>query len=199
MTQDNDPENAEEERRDTSLSEKPATKAEPQDEQKKNCPTPSPATIQCDTTNLFVGGLHPRVGDLHLQKLFSPYGSINRIHIVTHKPTAVPSHNNPCAKSKTPLKHAFGSQQSKGYAFVEYSTVEAARLAISRLDGRSLLGKTLVVRPAKRQKGDCVAGGSANISEVGPVNAEEAQKEYRSIQSKIASVKRALEQKKNGP
>jgi RNA recognition motif-containing protein len=191
----NDPKHDEAERGGASLSEKPPTK---NDQNQNKCLTPFPASIPCDTTNLFVGGLHPRVGDLHLQKLFSPYGSINRIHMVTHKSGAVPSHDNPCAKSRTPSKHAFGSQQSKGYAFVEYSTVEAARLAISRLDGRSLLGKTLVVRPAKRQKLDCATGSSANISEVRPVSAEEAQKEYRSVQSKIASVKRALEQKKKG-
>ena len=35
-----------------------------------------PPQVQCDTNTLFVGGLHPRIGDLHLQKLFSPYGRL---------------------------------------------------------------------------------------------------------------------------
>jgi RNA recognition motif-containing protein len=135
------------------------------------------------------------VGDLHLQKLFSPYGSISRIHIVTHKPGTVPTHDNPHAKSRSPSKHAFGSQQSKGYAFVEYSTVAAARLAISRLDGRSLLGKQLVVRPARWQKID---GATCGSSETKPVSTEEAKRQYKSVQSKIESVKKALEQKKKG-
>jgi RNA recognition motif-containing protein len=153
------------------------------------------SSITCNTTTLFVGGLHPRIGDLHLQKLFSPYGSIVRIHIVTHKPGAVPTHDNPMAKSKTPSKHAYGSQQSKGYAFVEYGAVESARMAMERLDGRSLLGRNLAVRPAKRQKMDSLL---TNNSETRVLTAEEAKKEQKSIQSKIDSVKKALEQKKKG-
>lgn len=93
------------------------------------------------------------------------------------------------SKTKAPTKHAFGSQHSKGYAFVEYSTVESARMAMSRLDGRSLLGKNLVVRPAKRQKTD---GSSHQIQEV---TAEEAKREVKSLQSKIDSVRKALEKK----
>ena len=145
-----------------------------------------PAPIECNTTTLFVGGLHPRVGDLHLQKLFSPYGSITRIHLVTHKPGASPS-------LVGTTKHTFGVQQSKGYAFVEYGTIESARMAMSRLNGRCLLGKNLCVRPAKRQKMD-----GAHASEARVVTAEEAQQECKTVQSKIDMLKKTIEQKKKG-
>lgn len=148
-------------------------------------------SITCNTKTLFVGGLHPRICDLHLQKLFAPYGSINRIHLVTHKPGVVPTSSNPAAKAKAATKHAFGSQQSKGYAFVEYATVESARMAISRIDGRKLLGKNLAVRPAKRQQ---IEHGASNY-DVREVTVEEAKREVQSVQSKIDSLKKALEEK----
>jgi RNA recognition motif-containing protein len=154
----------------------------------KNDHIESGSSLTCNTTTLFVGSLHPRIGDLHLQKLFSPYGSINRIHIVTHKPGVPPSQGNPMSKTKASTKHSFGSQHSKGYAFVEYSTIESARMAMSRLDGRSLLGKNLVVRPATRQKMDRSDGTEE-------ATAEEAKKEVKSLQSKIDSVRKALEKK----
>lgn len=113
---------------------------------------------------------------------------------MTHKPGAVPTHDNPMAKSKTPSKHAYCSQQSKGYAFVEYGAVESARMAMERLDGRSLLGRNLAVRPAKRQKMDSLLTNS----QTRVLTAEEAKREQKSIQSKIDSVKKALEQKKKG-
>ena len=151
------------------------------------------ATIRCNTSTIFVGGLHPRIGDIHLQKLFAPYGTIVRVHLVRHKPGATPTQGNPTAKSKAPLKHAFGSQQSKGYAFVEYDTIESAQLAMERLDGKSLLGKNLVVRPSKKQSAD-----SASALITTTMTADEARQEYKSVQSKIDSLKKALEQKKKG-
>ena len=150
----------------------------------------SAESVPCNTSTLFVGSLHPRIADLHLQKLFSPYGPINRIHIVTHKTAAVPKNNNLEGKSKIPSKYAFTSQQSKGYAFVEYDNIDSARMAMSRLDGRSLLGKNLVVRPARKQKVE-----SLGFSETKVLTAEDAKKECKSIQSKIDLVKKALEDK----
>lgn len=159
----------------------------------------SNSAASCDTNSLFVGGLHPRIGDLHLQKLFSPYGEIVRIHIVTNNPGDYQSHTIHSKATTMPTKYKVGQQQSKGYAFVEYTRVESAQLAISRLDGRQLMGRSLAVRPSRKNtiNQDRVSG--TNISKVGTVmTAEEARREYRSIQSKIEAVKRAIEQKRNG-
>lgn len=159
--------------------------------------TSNPAS-SCDTTSLFVGGLHPRIGDLHLQKLFSPYGEIVRIHIVTNNPGDYQSHTIHSKAMTVPTKYKVGQQQSKGYAFVEYTKVESAQLAIARLDGRQLMGRSLAVRPSRKKtiNQDRVSG--SNVGEAGTImTAEEARREYRSVQSKIEAVKRAIEQKRD--
>ena len=123
------------------------------------CPVSSAAS--CDTSILFVGGLHPRIGDLHLRKLFSPYGEIVRIHIVTYNPSD-PKHNTIVqSKAAIPAKYTTGLQQSKGYAFVEFNSIESARLAISRLDRRQLLGRSLAVRPSRKRASEMARGGSS--------------------------------------
>ena len=158
----------------------------------------------CDTPSLFVGGLHPRISDLHLQKLFCPYGTIVRIHIATHNPSIQDKPNSSnYSKSQMPAKYIAGLQQSKGYAFVEYNSIESARLAISRLDGRALMGKTLAVRPSRRKKNDVSSGGFGSTKDAtgdkgSAVTVEEARREYGAVQSKIEAVKRAIEQKKKG-
>lgn len=164
-----------------------ADAGEPRQQQTQARSAISPSS--CDTTNLFVGGLHPRIGDLHLQKLFSPYGEIVRIHIVTH---------NPNEATKIPAKYS-SLQQSKGYAFVEYKTIESARLAISRLDGRQLMGRRLAVRPSRRKMSDVARAGGGSSGKVDTkISAEEAKREYSAVQSKIEAVKRAIEDKKRG-
>jgi RNA recognition motif-containing protein len=157
------------------------------------------SALLCDTISLFVGGLHPRIGDLHLQKLFSPYGEIVRIHIVTNNPSESQSHSIH-SKASVPTKYKVGLQQSKGYAFVEYTKVESAQLAIARLDGRQLMGRTLAVRPSRRKTNNQDGVGSgANLGKIRTaVTAEEARREYKAVQSKIEAVKRAIDQKKHG-
>mmetsp|Transcript_11765 Transcript_11765/g.18649 ORF Transcript_11765/g.18649 Transcript_11765/m.18649 type:complete len:253 (+) Transcript_11765:158-916(+) len=151
----------------------------------------------CDTSSLFVGGLHPRIADLHLQKLFSPYGEIVRINIVTHNPND--SKPNVHSKSKIPPKYTAGLQQSKGYAFVEYTNIESARLAMSRLDGRQLMGRSLAVRPSRRKMTDGRVGSASDTGKpMATKTPEEARKEYGAVQSKIEALKRAIEERKRG-
>ena len=147
------------------------------------------AAALCDTNSLFVGGLHPRISDLHLQKLFSPYGEIVRISIVTHN-----------KNDYKPNKYATSLLASKGYAFVEYTNIESARLAITRLNGRQLMGRSLAVRPSRRKMADVArsSGGSDSGKGTTQITAEEARREYGAVQSKIEAVKRAIEQKKKG-
>jgi len=168
----------------------------------------------CDKPSLFVGGLHPRIGDLHLQKLFSPYGTIVRIHVATNNPSLningiqnnTPRNNSSKSKSKNfksqiPSKYVAGLQQSKGYAFVEYNSVESARLAIARLNGRTLMGKTLVVKPSRKKRfagirgivGESNSSGKASEDNIGAIEIQEAKREYSAVQSKIEAVKRAIE------
>lgn len=153
--------------------------------------------VKCDTNTLFVGELHPRIGDLHLQKLFSPYGKVVRIHIVSHKSNDFPKHQNNNNHSRTaiPTKYTTGLQQSKGYAFVEYTNIGSARLAMSRLDGRQLMGRSLAVRPSRKRMNDQGSGGGGEKTGTKAVSVEDTRREYTAIQSKIEAVKRAIEQK----
>ena len=137
----------------------------------------SKAASECNTNCLFVGGLHSRIQDVHLSKLFSPYGEVVSIKIVT---------NNPYGSGK------LTTTESKGYAFVEYTTVEEARLAISRLNNRQLLGRTLTIRPSRRKMNELSRSGTKELS------AAEAKRAASSVESKIEAVKRAIEEKKKG-
>lgn len=170
---------------------------EPQQQQQGQRSSSAISPPSCDTNSLFVGGLHPRIADVHLQKLFSPYGEIARINIVTHNPND--SKSNAHSKSATSAKYASHLQQSKGYAFVEYTNIESARLAMSRLNGRQLMGRSLAVRPSKRKMGE---GGGRLGGDSGKAGTkftpEEARREYGAVESKIEAVKRAIEQKKKG-
>ena len=137
----------------------------------------SKAASECNTNCLFVGGLHSRVQEVHLSKLFSPYGEVVSIKVVT---------NNPYGSGK------LTTTESKCYAFVEYTTVEEARLAISRLDNRQLLGRTLTIRPSRRKMNELSRSGTKELS------AAEAKRAASSVESKIEAVKRAIEEKKKG-
>ena len=166
-----------------------AAAGEQQQQQQQQQQQIKQSAVVCETNCLFVGGLHPRIADVHLQKLFKPYGKIDRINVVTHP-------NNTDKSTKTSAKYGGGSlQQSKGYAFVEYSSVESARLAISRLNGRQLMGRSLAVRPSRKKMAE-IARASKDAGKGETV--EEARREYSAVQSKIEAVKRAIEEKKKG-
>ena len=132
---------------------------------------------KCQTATLFVGNLHPRIGDAHLTKLFSPYGTLNRVSLVK----------------------IGASGQPKGYAFVEFASVESARMAIRRVDGRMLLNKMLAVRPAHEKTGAAAGnddGGDNNGGSKDIKDNRQVRKEKSEVLSKIEAVKRAIEEKK---
>ena len=172
----------------------PAGQAPASKEAKEACVPTAPAnyapadSIVCDTPSLFVGNLHPRLSDLHLEKLFRPYGELLRIHIVTGSPPAETSRSRSGATPKQPPKHFAQSQKPRGYAFVEYKSVASAKLAISRLNGRQLLGKPLAVRPSHRKPNETA----------GAKNPNSTRKECAALESRIEAVKKAIEQKKKG-
>ena len=130
---------------------------------------------KCQTATLFVGNLHPRIGDAHLTKLFSPYGTLNRVSLVKNG----------------------ASGQPKGYAFIEFNSVESARMAIRRVDGRVLLQKALAVRPAHEKTGSAANNDDGDKSSgTGVKDKRQVRKEKSEVLSKIEAVKRAIEEKK---
>lgn len=79
---------------------------------------------------LFVGGLPYSATGAQLEELFSQAGKVESVNVIVDK----------------------FSGQSKGFAFVEMSTEEEAREAISKLNNFELDGRRIVVNEAKPQE-----------------------------------------------
>lgn len=84
---------------------------------------------------LFVGSLSFSVADQDLRQLFEPFGTIRSARVITDRDTG----------------------QSRGFGFVEFTSVDAAKQALS-LDGSSFEGRRLAVKEAEERR----AGGSSS-------------------------------------
>ncbi len=76
---------------------------------------------------LYVGNLSKQVTDAQLNDLAVPYGTIVSANVATER----------------------SSGESKGFGFVEFSSADEARAAITGLDGRDVNGQNLKVNEAK--------------------------------------------------
>ena len=79
---------------------------------------------------LYVGNLSKQVNDVQLKELVTPYGNIVSSNVATERSTGA----------------------SKGFGFVEFSTADEARAAITGLNGRDVNGQVLTVNEAKPRK-----------------------------------------------
>ena len=82
------------------------------------------------STKLYVGGLPYSVTEQQLNELFAQQGAVSSAKVITDKFTG----------------------QSRGFGFVEMSTTEEAKKAISALNGTQLDGRPLTVNEAKPQE-----------------------------------------------
>jgi len=80
---------------------------------------------------LFVGGLPFSTSNERLRELFEEFGTVESASVVTDRDTG----------------------RSRGFGFVEMSTVEEAEQAISRLNGKDFEGRRLQVEMAKSPTG----------------------------------------------
>ena len=80
--------------------------------------------------NIYVGNLDFKVNEHDLEKLFSEYGTVSSVKIITDK----------------------YSGRSKGFGFVEMEEQDEARKAIQALDGTSQGNRKMVVNEAKPRK-----------------------------------------------
>ncbi|MFL6351597.1 MAG: RNA recognition motif domain-containing protein [Bryobacteraceae bacterium] len=87
-------------------------------------------------TNVFVGNLSFQTTQDDLNSIFSQYGAVERVNVVTDRTTGQP----------------------RGFAFVEMASRSEAETAISALNGTDLHGRTLNVNEA-RPKTDGPRGG----------------------------------------
>jgi RNA recognition motif-containing protein len=79
------------------------------------------------TTKLYVGNLSYDTTTEKLREVFSEYGTVESVAIITDRQSGV----------------------SRGFAFVEMSSAAEAKDAMQALNGKQLEGRTLVVNEAK--------------------------------------------------
>jgi RNA recognition motif-containing protein len=79
---------------------------------------------------LYVGNLSKQVTDAQLNELATPYGKPVSANVATER----------------------NSGESKGFGFIEFSTADEAKAAITGLDGRDVNGQALKVNEAKPRK-----------------------------------------------
>ena len=94
--------------------------------------------------NLFVGNLPFSATEDELRDMFSAFGEIQQVRIMTDRDTG----------------------RSRGFAFVEIADDEAAAKAISALNGKELGGRALTVneaRPKPEQRGGFGSGGGGGF------------------------------------
>ncbi len=80
--------------------------------------------------NIFVGNLPFSATEDELQKLFEPYGTIDRVAIITDRETG----------------------RSRGFGFVEMAADARAQDAINELDGAELGGRNLRINEAQPKR-----------------------------------------------
>lgn len=81
------------------------------------------------STNIYVGNLTFDTTTADLEKLFAEHGEVVKAQVITDRDTG----------------------RSRGFGFVEMANSEAARTAISSLDGRNIGGRSLTVNQAKER------------------------------------------------
>jgi RNA recognition motif-containing protein len=92
------------------------------------------------SAKLYVGGLPYAVTEQQLQDLFAAHGSVVSAKVITDKYTG----------------------QSRGFGFVEMSSPEEAKKAITALNGTQLDGRSLTVNEAKPQENRAGGGGGGS-------------------------------------
>jgi cold-inducible RNA-binding protein len=82
------------------------------------------------SSNLYVGNLSFDLGEKDIEELFTPYGEVVSVNVVTDRQTGRP----------------------RGFGFVEMAQDEDAKKAIESLDGKEVKGRNLTVNVAKPKK-----------------------------------------------
>lgn len=87
--------------------------------------------------NIFVGNLAFGTTEDSIRSAFAPYGTVERVHIVTDRDTG----------------------QARGFAFVEMSNDNEGNSAMNGLSGTDLDGRTLTVNEARPKPERGSSGG----------------------------------------
>jgi RNA recognition motif-containing protein len=93
-------------------------------------------------SKIYVGGLPYSATDPQLHDLFAAHGTVQSARVITDKFTGT----------------------SRGFGFVEMSTAEEAKAAITALNGTQMDGRSLTVNEAKPQEPRSGGGGGGRFS-----------------------------------
>jgi len=99
-----------------------------------------PERIEVTTPRVYVGNLSFDATESDLQELFSGVGAVQNVEIVCHRET----------------------HRSKGFGFVQLTSIEEAKRAVDELHDKEYMGRKLVVSGAKASpeiRGDRSEGG----------------------------------------
>ncbi len=77
--------------------------------------------------NIYVGNLPFKITQDELRDLFSPFGAVDRVNVVTDRETG----------------------RARGFGFVEMANDDESRAAIEGLNGQEVDGRALTVNEAK--------------------------------------------------
>ncbi|KAK9147428.1 hypothetical protein Scep_006185 [Stephania cephalantha] len=129
---------------------------------------------------LYIGNLDQRITEAALIKMFSPFGKIMSEDFLWH--TRGPKRGEP-----------------RGYAFIQYNTVEEAQLAKEKMNGRLACGRPLVVHFASEKylldaaaAAAAAANSSRGIGETSRPKIMGSSSGLTSRSAKIAAIKNKL-------
>lgn len=113
--------------------------------QRAERPTPTPLdTSSITSARLHIGNLSYDTTESDLFELFTGFGKVTNAEVVTHTRT----------------------QRSKGFGFVQLTTLDEAKRAAEELHGKPFMGRSITVGPAKGPKPESrTAKGSAPENE----------------------------------
>ncbi|KAK9103701.1 hypothetical protein Sjap_020955 [Stephania japonica] len=123
---------------------------------------------------LYIGNLDQRITEAALIKMFSPFGKIVSEDFLWH--TRGPKRGEP-----------------RGYAFIQYNTIEEAQLAKEKMNGRLACGRPLVVHFAsEKYLLDAADNSSRGIGETSRPKIVGSSSGQMSRGAKIAAIKNKL-------
>jgi RNA recognition motif-containing protein len=140
---------------------------------KHQTPTPLGNREQLKTkATVFLGGLAPRVGRIHLEKLLQKFGTIERLDIKT-------------------------ASTSK-YCFCQFQLEEEALKAINNLDGKVLLNRRLTARTANERVQSSREPTASFVKDKDATrSASDLQLRQQILERRIRQVKKKIEESKS--
>lgn len=162
-------------------------------------------TPTCSSSTLYVSNLHTRISEPHLQKLFQRFGEIVRINLIRRVSVSGSSGKGTSIRGTRSNNHQGGwtkhnqhhnqqqQQNSYTYAFVEFKTVQSAIIAMQKVNGITLLGMDLLVRPAHAKGNESgIDNGEGN-----QVSLQSVKKQCSDVESKIDALRKTLMEKQS--